>query len=74
MTDKPTQQPSTDQVQQHALEALKLIRKIAAEHGITEEDVLHEIEAHRASKGKINNFLAKNNESETHKNSDFSKV
>jgi len=50
MTDKPTQQPSADQVQQRALEALKLIRKIAAEHGITEEDVLREIQAYRKSK------------------------
>jgi pyruvate/2-oxoglutarate dehydrogenase complex dihydrolipoamide acyltransferase (E2) component len=50
MTDKPTQQPSADQVQQRALEALKLIRKIAAEHGITEEDVLGEIQAYRQSK------------------------
>jgi len=56
MTDKPTQQPSTDQVQQRALEALELIRKIAAEHGITEEDVLREIEAYRASKRKNQQF------------------
>jgi len=56
MIDKPTQQPSTDQVQQRALEALKLIRKIAAEHGITDEDVLREIEAHRASQRKDQQF------------------
>ena len=64
MTDKPTQQPSTDQVQQHALEALKLIRKIASEHGITDEDVLREIEAHRASKGKNQQFYSEEQQQE----------